>query len=1364
MRQKTGSMRRATGPRMDCAPRRRMRAAIEVLETRVLLSAIGVNTFVDQTDPPTSPVVSLRDALALAASNPGPDTINLAAGNYNLTQGELLIGDTSGEVTVQAIGGNAVLDAQQNSRVMETLSNTSVILNGLTITGGAADNAAGIQNSGVMTIINSTVSGNATPAYDRYYMPSVGNGGGIFNSGTLTIADSTVSANSSNFAGGGIENTGTITLTGSTISSNSTTGHGGGIDNNSTLAITNSTLSQNGSIGQGGALCNTGSATFNDSTVTQNVGTYGTGGIDSQQGTSLTLGNTLVAGNGGTSSSFSGGIDGPDVVGTVTSLGHNLIGQTDGSTGWIANDLTGTSSQPLDPLLAPLGNYGGPTLTQAPLAGSPAAGQGSVALLPNGLATDQRGLPRVANGQLDIGAVELQRTSIIRTREPLPRSVVAGVATKIPLGSFTDAGGPGPFAVDVNWGDGSANSDFTLASAGSLGGLSHAFTDVGALTGRIIVRDASGVLGDPPFSISAVVAPPKNIVVNTIQDQSDPAGGNVVSLRDAVRIGDSSFGPVAITFDPTVFATAQTITLQPASGLEFESNQFGPISLTGPAAGVSIIPTGSDVAITVDQGITFALQGLTVNGLAQSFNSRGGGISNSGTMTITHCTFTNNEGALGGGIYNTGDMTISDSTITGNTATTNGGGVMNSGTLSLTDCVISQNQVAEDYYGQADGIENSGGTIAISDSTISGNSADGSGPAISIDGGSATIIGSTISGNSGAALYNFGQTSLTNDTVSNNSGGGIANERNITVYDTTVAGNTSSQDAGISNIVGASSLPTFTLANTIVAGNIVTGSAGSGGEDASGPFISLGHNLIGQTDGSTGWTGSDVQGSTAQPLDPRLWPLGFYSGPTQTMPPILGSPALNAGSVALIPDGVTTDQRGLSRVVNGLVDIGAVEVQYTRQIVVSAPTNRFAVAGQPIAVSIGAFTSDGAPGQFTVDVHWNDGSPDTFLQQSSAGSLGSQARTFTRLGNIEVSVTVLDGSDRASNTAIFDVSVTPAAPVSIVVNTAQSQSDPAGSKTLSLQDAIAIANSSFGPVSITFDPAAFAMPQTITLAAAGLEFGGNTFGMISITGPVAGVTIDGNQVGAVIVDAGASVSLSNLSITDGSYLGGIDNNGTLAVHACAILNNIRGSGINNYGLMTLTNSTLACNVGGLGGAVYNAGAMMLIEGCTIWGNSAQFGGGIYNINGASLTLGNSIVAGNWLYGWYPVGPDIDGVVRSLGHNLIGITDGSAGWLNSDQTGTSATPLDPMLGILDNHGGPTQTLLPLPGSPAVGRGSIALVPADIATDERGDPRTCNGAVDIGAVEVLGNSTNPASIMSLDPRRRTSPLRSSRSVFG
>jgi hypothetical protein len=98
------------------------------------------------------------------------------------------------------------------------------------------------------------------------------------------------------------------------------------------------------------------------------------------------------------------------VFGDFVSDGHNLIGVVEGATGFgAAGDLLGHVGNPLDPMLAPLANNGGPTRTHALLAGSPAIDKGDNAGAP---AADQRGVARPrdgdGNGSLiaDIGAFE----------------------------------------------------------------------------------------------------------------------------------------------------------------------------------------------------------------------------------------------------------------------------------------------------------------------------------------------------------------------------------------------------------------------------------------------------------------------------------------------------------------------------------------------------------------------------------------------------------------------------------------------------------------------------------------------------------------------------------------------------------------------------------------------------------------------------------------------------------------------------------------------------------------------------------------------------------------------------------------------
>ena len=151
-------------------------------------------------------------------------------------------------------------------------------------------------------------------------------------------------------------------------------------------------------------------------TVSDNSVSGGSGGASDMPGAlglsvcggvnvfTLELLNTIIARNSGEIS--------PDVIGVVTSMGWNLIGITDGSSGWTTNDFVGDSSSPLNPRIGPCQDNGGPVWTMCPITSSPARDQGK-----SGLATDARGgrrivdfpnIPNAPGGDgSDIGAVEV---------------------------------------------------------------------------------------------------------------------------------------------------------------------------------------------------------------------------------------------------------------------------------------------------------------------------------------------------------------------------------------------------------------------------------------------------------------------------------------------------------------------------------------------------------------------------------------------------------------------------------------------------------------------------------------------------------------------------------------------------------------------------------------------------------------------------------------------------------------------------------------------------------------------------------------------------------------------------------------------
>ena len=428
-----------------------------------------------------------------------------------------------------------------------------------------------------------------------------------------------------------------------------------------------------------------------------------------------------------------------------------------------------------------------------------------------------------------------------------------------------------------------------------------------------------------------------SVVVNMATDVSYAQGSGLVSLRNAIATANTSTSPTTITFDPTAFASAQAIAL--GSNLVL-SNVSQPTTVTGPAAGATLTGYG----LQIQAGTVATFSNINVSGAANGIENFGnvtvngaailgtnlGGVSNSGTATLNNVIISGGQpgdwGLGGGGVRNTGTVAMTNCTVSNNITdyvnNGGGGGIYNSGTATLTNVTVSGNTGSAAYNTQGGGICNTG-IATLTDVTVSGNAA-----------------GNASHASYGGGIYNDGTLTLTNVTVSNNvatggtastdpGGGGIYNDTAGTVIlaDATISGNsvpggsgTGSGGGGISNLAVPGS---FTLANSIVAGNTATNL----GPDAYGNFASLGHNLVGKTDNSSGWKGTDLTGTIASPLAPGLGPLADNGGPTQTMALLLGSPAIGKGSVGLIPSGITTDQRGLPRVVSGIVDIGAYQSQ-----------------------------------------------------------------------------------------------------------------------------------------------------------------------------------------------------------------------------------------------------------------------------------------------------------------------------------------------------------------------------------------------------------------------------------------------------
>jgi hypothetical protein len=360
--------------------------------------------------------------------------------------------------------GNLTISGNKQSRIFDITSTTAqVTISGLTISGGSVSgsdpNGGGIYNAGTLTVSDCTLSSNAA-----------GGGGGIANKGSLTVSDSTLSANSA-YYGGGIDNAGTLTVSDSTLSGNSAN-YGGGIINEGSLTVSDSTLSGNTADKGGGVFNNLGNVTVSNGTLYGNSAASG-GGIYVTGG-SVTLHNTLVAGS-----------TGGDVAGSnlASASDYNLIGDGSGGLNTANHNILGTTANPIDPLLSPLGNYGGPTQTLALLPGSQAIGAGSVRY---GGSTDQRGVTRFLYS--DIGAFESQGFDIAITIGNLQGTPINTAFTDPPAVTVTAFDPAEPVA--------GGQITFTAPSSGASAALSPAKpVTISASGAASVTANANGTPG-----------------------------------------------------------------------------------------------------------------------------------------------------------------------------------------------------------------------------------------------------------------------------------------------------------------------------------------------------------------------------------------------------------------------------------------------------------------------------------------------------------------------------------------------------------------------------------------------------------------------------------------------------------------------------------------------------------------------------------------------------------------------------------------------------------------------------------------------------------------------------------------------------
>ncbi len=716
-----------------------------------------------------------------------------------------------------AMQGNGIVAG--SGGVIYTGSGSMLNVGNVTVSGGQAGGGGGIfiDAGGTLNMTNSTVSDN-TAVW----------GGGIYvYDGSITVTDSTVDGNTASNSGGGIYvYGGSITITDSEISGNTATYNGGGIYvYDTTVTITGSTVSGNMADWTGGGIyVNSGSSTINDSEISNNTASDSGGGILIFSGTANIAGSTVNgndAWNGGgifvvdstltiTDSTVSGNEagyvgGGINIEGGVLNVVNSTIVSNDAANGG-GIFVNGGVANLLNNII--IGNSASIYEESDIRVQTAGTLNGRYNIVGTGTVLDEGsgGSWNDSNVQSDLWAVFVNPDNSLDIRGD-------GVAAY--MGTLTATGANGElYYRDIDDGDWYmvGDDDTTYGEFVNDPNQNYGLTAAGATVLATAQNGVDRTQTDLAYNVGAYAldtVSKDSVFVTTDVDWVNPFAGEV-SLREALIYAASLGGTQYISFDSWI----SWITLDTRyEALEIGSN----VIIDGGENGVTIWvkDSGTDMAANhrvfeIGDGLEVTLNNLWLYGGDVSVNSgdeANGGVIWAGAgsaLTLNNVNIYSGVAVNGGGICINGTLTVSNSTISGNTAGW-GGGIYGSldSSITITDSEISGNTVTDNGGGIF-----INGTLNISNSTVSSNTASNSGGGICVFNGTLTASDSTISGN----------------TAYGNGGGiFIGDGDSITITGSEISGNTASYDGG-GIFIGDGG--TLNMTNSTVSGNTASNNGG----------------------------------------------------------------------------------------------------------------------------------------------------------------------------------------------------------------------------------------------------------------------------------------------------------------------------------------------------------------------------------------------------------------------------------------------------------------------------------------------------------------------------------------------------------
>lgn len=1206
-------------------------------------------------------LISLREAI-LYVENGDVETENITFDAYlsgktitlNASLGALAIGESL-TIDASSLRGGVQVDGGGKTGVFAVSGGSAslpVTLRNLRITGGAAENGAGVSNTGVLTLANSLVAGNTAQAH----------GGGILNRGELTLVNTTVTANIA-AAGAGLwsetlDTANRTTLQNAILAGNTLSEEGTGNADVGCADLTGALMAYNtlssfsdwtnaSEPDVSNYVFDASLPLFADAAGSNYSLADASQALDRGQNAYISS-ETDLAGNARVVNDIvdlgayeylynADPGDTLDLAKTITftegsffsreMIGNGLYGDKD--VDFYAVDVTdenlsqifsfavtvSETGEPLDTLIRVfdsegtlLGTSGGtPVLSWTP--SETGRFYFAISALANNAydpaSTDGR--PSGETGTYNFSVVSAERTPIASIAlSETSASVGQNIAVTVQ---------PQDAPVVYQWVRGTSPDSLENIEGATTYYYEVTTADVGCYVGVVVTGYGTAIGTLTALTEEVVPEFEKSLVVTSLSDTADSSDG-IVSLREAIAYAEEG---ETVTFDPSL--SGGTITL-------------------------------GDYALTITKRISVDASALA-DGISVSAGGKHRVLMNTAgqlgeTVTLTNLTIRDGIAASGGGILNTGYLALVGSTVTDCTASSYGGGIFNtlaggasiytSGYTILTDSVVT----ACSAGAGGGGIWNEMGIVATQCATITSNNAS-----------------------YGAGIYNYlGSCSADNTLIVSNSatyGGGVCIDQGSFFFSgTTITANSAAYGGGVYNFSPSETSPFSTeYDNAVIVGNTATRSGSDFHSDGTGTITA--HNVLSSF---TGWTN---EGAVSFVYDPTL-PL-FADAGAGDFSLAENSQAIDIGDNSYASH--TVDLAGNPRISHEIVDLGAYEYQFSETTPLESVTLSFDTPPAVGTVITASVLPEEAETSGSVVWAWYRGqSPEemTLIE-------GAVSSSYTVAADDQECYIMVTASGTGSYTGTVSATTDVVVPPFIdplVVTTLDDVID-AEDELVSLREAILAADDgdvvtfaedlAGGTITLSADLGELAIAKSITVDASALC---NTVTLAPrLTVDAHATSGQSRRVFTVVgaAEAPLSVSIKGLKITggraesivEGSLSSEADGGGIYASHAsltldrCLVTGNVvrstavsgsafaTGGGISLAGgSLELINTTVTANslyaysdtgtAATLGGGIHAAGAVTIIK-STISSHYASAGGGIY-LESGFLTLAESSVTGN----------------------------------------------------------------------------------------------------------------------------------------